>query len=69
MKNFFLDEDGSVSVEMTLWMAFLVAASVAFGQQVVGPMIEQAKRQADLNEASLEVIKKATASCAMAVSQ
>jgi Flp pilus assembly pilin Flp len=69
MRNFLQNEDGSVSVEMTLWMAFLVAASTAFGQQVLGPMIEQAQRQAALNEASLELIRQASSVCAIEVSQ
>jgi Flp pilus assembly pilin Flp len=69
MRDFLQDEAGSVSVEMTLWMAFLVAASTAFGQQVLGTMIEQAQRQAALNEASLELIRQASSVCAIEVSQ
>lgn len=67
MRVFLKDETGSTSVEIVIWFSFLLAMSMTFGQQVVGPLVAQAQRQAELNEASLEVIKKATATCAMAV--
>ena len=65
MLRFWLDESGTVTVEMVLWMAFLVPAASAFGSQVVSPLIENAAHQAELNQESLVIIEQALATCAV----
>lgn len=63
MLNFLRDETGTVSVEVVLWMAFLVPAATMLGQQVVVPLIENARHQAELNQESVAIIERAMAVC------
>lgn len=69
MLRFLLDEDGTVTVEMVLWMAFLVPAATTLGQQVVTPLIQNAAHQAELNQESLVIIERALATCTVEVTQ
>lgn len=63
MKRFLVDEDGAVTVEMVLWMAFLVPAATLLGQEIVVPLIENAQAQAALNADSLALIEAAMSVC------
>lgn len=63
LRAFARDEAGTVSVEMVLWMSFLIPAATVFGQQVVTPLIENAQAQAALNEDSLRLIQQAMSVC------
>lgn len=63
LPTFLRDEAGAVTVEMVLWMAFLVPAASALGQQVVSPLIQNAAHQAELNQESLALIERAEAMC------
>lgn len=69
MLRFWLDESGTVTVEMVLWMAFLIPAASALGQQVVTPLIQNAAHQAELNQESLVIIERALATCPAEVTQ
>lgn len=63
MLRFLLDESGAVTIEMVLWLAFLVPAATALGQQIVTPLIQNAAHQAELNQESLALIERAEAMC------
>lgn len=63
LRAFRRDERGTVSVEMVLWMSFLIPAATMLGQQVVTPLIQNAQAQAALNEDSLRLIEQALATC------
>jgi hypothetical protein len=63
MMRFLKDEAGTVSVEIVIWMAFLVPASIMVGDKIVGPLIANAVQQAALNEASLAIIQSAMLLC------
>lgn len=69
MRRFILDEAGTVTVEMVLWMAFLVPSAVLLGEKVVSPLIENAAHQAELNQESLVIIERALATCSAEVTQ
>lgn len=69
MRRFILDEAGTVTVEMVLWMAFLVPAAMMLGEKVVSPLIENAANQAELNQESLVIIERALATCTAEVTQ
>lgn len=63
MRRFLKDEAGTVSVEICIWMSFLIPASIMLGETVVGPLIANAQQQATLNAAGLAVIEQALAVC------
>lgn len=63
IRTFVRDEAGTVSVEMVLWMSFLIPAATVFGQQVVTPLIQNAAHQAELNRDSVAIIERALAVC------
>lgn len=69
MRRFILDEAGTVTVEMVLWMAFLVPSAMLMGEKVVSPLIENAAYQAELNQESLVIIERALATCPAGVTQ
>lgn len=63
LRAFRRDERGTVSVEMVLWMSFLIPAATMLGQQVVTPLIQNAAHQAELNRDSVAIIERALAVC------
>lgn len=69
MRRFILDEAGTVTVEMVLWLAFLVPSAMLMGEKVVTPLIENAAYQAELNQESLVIIERAMAACPAEVTQ
>ena len=63
MRKFLKDEAGTVTVEMVLWITFLIPTAIMLGETVVGPLIANAQQQAALNADGLAVIEQALAIC------
>ncbi len=63
LPTFLRDEAGTATIELVLWMSFLIPAAIALGQQIVVPLIENAHKQAALNADSLAIIETALATC------
>lgn len=63
MNRFAKDESGSLSVEMCIWMAGLLAMGMAFGSTVISPLMDNAQLQSQLNAESVAIIEQAISVC------